>query len=486
MYSITWILQNFLHGYLKPTTLPAESIHNEAGGQGPLNRKPPPSYVSLETPLHPLEDLPPAYDPSTWWLDGQIPAYPHFQDGETIRFHVKAIKRALFQYILEGCRLLSERTDNHSLLSSITQHELLWKAAISVHKYGVLYLAARWECREEFLPAVESNHHLFTKINIFLSCNYNVIRAINYGVHRLVNSSTFTVDYQRRLIPPTAISAIGVSHIAVRAQDFEGDSVRMLDNFSAIWDLHDFAHLSAASVSPSLYGSKYFTHLIKLPSELTALIRSPKMQTADPTPRYSDGVVFSELLTVLFTSEMEAVQRAEKVHTYVSLTNTLAEYVSDYLMGRRELQHQSTREMLRVKHPIRAVELATLVQNKAYELTASEIEQRVFTRGGPAGDSRDDLERLSPFERIKFLAGCRRWLYFEMRNTIKHRAHRLAYQKVAERMLAPENGVSITSDDHLLLAGVLKNIQYQDWESDRKVNLWQMIKDLEAGVDMHC
>ncbi|KGO64284.1 hypothetical protein PEX1_045680 [Penicillium expansum] len=484
MYSITLILQKFLHGYLKPVSPPAKSIPNEEGGQQSQNRKPRPCCVS--TPLRPFEDLPPTYDPSTWWLDGEIPASPHFWDGERIRSHVKAIKGVLFQYTLEGCKLMLERTNNQPLLSSITQHELLWKAAISVHKYGVVYLASRWECREEFLPTVESNHHLFTEINAFLSCNDNVIRVINYGVHRLVNSSTFTVDYETRLIPPTAISAIGVSHIAVRAQDFEGDSVRMLDNPSAIWDLHDFAHLSAASVSPSLYGSKYFTHLVKLPCELTALIRSPKMRTADPNPRYSDGLVFSELLTVLFTAEIEAVERTEKVHTYVSLTNTLAEYVADYLMGTRELQHLTTGKMLRVKNPIRAVELATLVQNKAYELTASEIEQRVLTRGGPARDSRDELDNLSAFERIKFLAGCRIWLYFEMRNTIKHRAHRLAYQKVAERMLAPETGVSVTSNDYLLLKGVLKSIRYEDWESDGGVNLWQMIKDLEAGVDTHC
>jgi sarcosine oxidase delta subunit len=398
---------------------------------------------------------------------------------------VKAIKRVLLQNILEGCKLLLERTENRVLLLSMAQHELLWKAAVSVHKYGVLYLAARWECREEFQLAIESNQQLFTEINIFLSYNDNAIRAINYGVHRLVNCSTFTVDYQTRLIPPTAISAIGVSHIAVRAQDFKGDSVHMLDNPPAIWDLHDFAHLSAASVCPDLYGSKYFAHLIELPSELTAWIRSLKMHTVDPTPRYSDGVLFSELLTVLFTSEIEAVQRAEKVHTYTSLADTLAEYVADYLMGRCELQLLTMGRMLRVKNPIHAVELATLVQNKAYELTASEIEQRVFTSGGPAGDSRHELDRLSAFERIKFISGCRRWLYFERRNTIKHRAHRLAYQKVAERMLASENGVSITSNDRVLLSGILKSIPYQDCESNGNVNLRQMIKDLEAGIDTH-
>jgi hypothetical protein len=336
MYPIAQIVQKFLQRSLKPVGQPAGSIRNDADGQEPQNREPPP-YCTLETPLRPFENLPPAYDPSTWWLDGQVSAYPHFRDGETIRFHVEAIKRVLLQNILEGCKLLLERTDNYLLLPSMAQHELLWKAAISVHKYGVVYLAARWECREEFLPAIESNQQLFADINIFLPYNDNAIRAINYGVHRLVNSSTFTVDYQTRLIPPTAISAIGVGHIAVRAEDFKEDSVRILDNRSAIWDLHDFAYLSAASVCPDLYGSKYFTHLIKLPSELTALIRSSKMHTADPTPRYSDGVLFSELLTVLFTSEIEAVQRAERVHTYLSLTDTLAEYVADYLMGRCEL-----------------------------------------------------------------------------------------------------------------------------------------------------
>lgn len=62
----------------------------------------------------------------------------------------------------------------------------------------------------------------------------------------------------------------------------------------------------------------------------------------------------------------------------------------------------------------------------------------VFTRGGPAGNSKDALDNLCTFERIKFLAGCRRWLYLkcEILSNTTH-AHRLAYQKVAERMPAP-------------------------------------------------
>ncbi|WEW59733.1 hypothetical protein PRK78_005213 [Emydomyces testavorans] len=433
--------------------------------------------IPPETNINLFEDLPTTYDPSTWWLDGHSPAHPHFDEARRIQSWVKVIKQPLFQYILEGCKILLERADDTGLLSSIDQHELLWKAGVSMLKYGVVYLATRSECREEFLPAIDSHANLFRKIDSFLSADAHGIRAMNYGVHRLVNSGTLTVDHQQRLVPPTAISSIGPGHITVRAQDFGGDSVWLLDNPRPIWDLHDFAHLTAASLSPDLFGSKYFVHLIKLPPKLTALIRSPKMKTAEPTPRYSDGVVFSELLTVLFTAEVEAVQKGEKTHTYASLTETLANYVAEYLLGQRELQHLTTGTMLRMEEPISAVRLAVLVQNKAYELTASEIEQRVLTRGGPVGDMKDELDGLTASERIRFLAGCRRWMYFEVRNTIKHRAHKLAYQKVAQQMLKQSNA-SKAGNDRVLLERIMDNIHYQGWEAGRVPNLWQTILDM--------
>ncbi|KAE8138043.1 hypothetical protein BDV38DRAFT_292447 [Aspergillus pseudotamarii] len=476
MESLFTAVQTLLRETLKAPSLKPTHSNDKQPPNKPLH----PTSISSEIHLSPFEELPPAYEPSTWWLDGHCPAHPHFNNADRIRLRTKEVKRPLFQYILEGCRILLGRVDNMSLLLSFDQHETLWSAAISVQKFGVVYLATRSECRDEFLPAVESNLDLFNEIVTFLSHDNNAIRAINYGVHRLVNSNTFTVDYQTKLVPPTAISSIGPNHIAVREKDFEADSTDMLDKSSAIWDLHDFAHLTAASVCSELYGSKYFTHLIKLPSKLTALIRSPKMKTADPTPRCSDGVVFSELLTVLFTSEIEAVQRAEKTHTYASLVETLAEGVADYLMGKRELQHLTTGVMLKAKKPISAVQLAILVQNKAYELTASEIEQRVMTRGGPAADSRDELDGRSSLERIGFLAHCRRWLYFEMRNTIKHRAHKLAYKKVAERMLAQGDDGSITSDDRVLLEQILDHIRYEGWESKGVVNLWQTVIDMNT------
>ncbi|EFR00364.1 hypothetical protein MGYG_03366 [Nannizzia gypsea CBS 118893] len=445
-----------------------------------------PRYRLTAAPLRPAETqlsifkpVSIAYEPSSWWLDGHCPAHPHFENAGRIQFWVKTIKQPLLRYIIEGCELLLERAGNKALTRSIAQNNALWRAAVSIHKYGVIYLATRSDCREEFLRIVKSNPKLFDEIDVFLSADQNATRAINYGVHRLVNSGTLTVSHETYLVPPRAISSIGINHVVVRASDFEGDSICLLDEPSAVWDLHDFAHLTAASLSPELFGSKYFSHLTKLPRKLTALIRSPKMKTANPSPRCSDGVIFSELLTPLFAAEVEAARRGSKAHTYLSLTEILANKLADYLMGRCKLQHLSSGKMLSMEdEPITAVQLAVLLQNKSYELTASEIEQRVLTRGGPVGDTNDDLDNLTGAKRIEALARCRRWRYFEVRNTIKHRAHKLAYKKVAERMMAD---CTQSVSDKALLECILDVIDYASWEKDGVCNLWQVVTDEEVS-----
>lgn len=86
----------------------------------------------------------------------------------------------------------------------------------------------------------------------------------------------------------------------------------------------------------------------------------------------------------------------------------------------------------------------------------------VFMRGGPSGNSK------KPGHVWENQIPCG---LSEMWNTIKHHAHRLAYQKVAEHMLAPYNGVLFTSNGYVLLSGVQKSIRYQNWESGRGVNI---------------
>jgi hypothetical protein len=70
---------------------------------------------------------------------------------------------------------------------------------------------------------------------------------------------------------------------------------------------------------------------------------------------------------------------------------------------------------------------------------------------------------MSAVQRIEYLSSSWSWLYFEIRNTIKHCAHKLACQKVAERMLAQEDEFSITGSDRILLRATFENIHYQGW-----------------------
>jgi len=423
-----------------------------------------------------FEELSDSYDPVNHWLDGFCPDHPCFDNAFEIQRLVAIVKGQLLEYVLEGCLRLLERLQKSDLQETFSEDKYLWQGAISMHKYGVVYLGSRSDCRQVFLPALHGNERQFQKIEAFLSSDRNATRAINYGVHRWVNASNITVEHPGRLIPPRAISTTSLHHIAVRPVDFEGPTSKMLDETEPQWDLHDFSHHTVSSLSPSLYGSKYFTHLVKLPPRLTALIRSPGMKTGDPKPRCSDGVVFSELLTEQFHSEMKLAKEMEEKPTYRALTERIASTLSRYLLGEQKLLHPTSGIEISMQKPITVEQLAVLAQNKAYELTASELEQRVLTRGGPASDARDEMDMMSLAERVRFLAANKSWMFFEVRNTIKHRAHKLAYQLVAAQMIEWSED-RLSSQDRELVELTISAMRYQGWQQGEVPNLWQAIID---------
>ncbi len=327
------------------------------------------------------------FDPTRYWLDRLSPAHPLFEDADRIDDIVCAIKGDLIDAILVGCKTLLECRPDASLFptlilcETLERNPLLWKAIISVQKYGVIYLASRGEAKTlHRIYLAEKN--AADQIDQFLRHNGNFHRVVNFGVRRFINNSTNHVIYPEKLVPPNAISSIGYRSFAVRERDFTVTTREaLLDDTSVLWDLHDFAHQSTASLAPELYGSKYFSDLQYLPPRATALIRSPGMRTAEKGPKISDGLVFSELLTGIYTSEVENSSRALKQHRYASLERALATAIADYLLGKRSLLHPSTGKTLQLDAAISLPQLAVLAQNKAYELSASEIEQRVFTRG---------------------------------------------------------------------------------------------------------
>ena len=134
--------------------------------------------------------------------------------------------------------------------------------------------------------------------------------------------------------------------------------------------------------------------------------------------------------------------------------------------------------MLRLENRITISELAVLLQNKSYELTASDIEQRVFTRGGPEGDERDKLDDLDLAQRISTLAESKEWMYFEVRNTVKHRAHKTAYRIVAEQY--QEESLENSTEDRKLLEAVFATLDYQGWQDLGPPNLWKLVGELHC------
>lgn len=256
-------------------------------------------------------------------------------------------------------------------------------------------------------------------------------------------------------------------------------SEALLDDTSARWDFHDLAHQTTVTLTSSLYGTKFFSDLQYLPSCATILTRSRGIRTADKGPLFSDGLAFSELLTGVYTSEMGYGSRALSQHTYASLESTLATAIAGYLLRKTSLIH------LRKDTPAWHWEQCVSISRAGSEqnlwvacIRESEMEQRVFVRGGPEDDKRDTLDKLNTGQRLKYIANNRAWMYFEVRNTIRHRAHKAAYRRVAESY--QHSSDRLIADDVKLLHAIVKALDYTDWEIGGLPKLWVLTVKLSS------
>ena len=437
-----------------------------------------PECQNLPTRIPLFADVQDRYHPEVHWLDGSVPQHPFFHDSSRIQDIICEIKTRLAENLLIGCvKLVNSLPRPHTadvavLGRSLQAHPGLWIAVLSAQKYGTIYWVSRSEARSSFWPLVRNHLAEAGRIDRFLRRDGMACRAFNYAVFCLVKGHWLKVEHATKLVPPNAISCIGNGAIAVRKRDFEGSADEVLNDPSPMYDLHDFSHLATATLSPELYGNKYFSHLVNLGPRLTALIRSPGTKTASG-PKLSDGMLFSEILTDLYTCEAELHLSRQVAHCYGSLEKKLAQRLAGYLLGGTALHHMSTQTLIRVDEPITPIQLAVLAQNKAYELTASEMEQRLFTRGGGDGDEGDVLGAMTGIERIEYLSTSKSWLYFEVRNTIKHRAHKEAYRLVALHFMA--NQVQVD-----LVAKILENLDYEDWREGRRLDLWAVLKGVRG------
>ncbi len=159
-----------------------------------------------------FEDVPNEYDE---WLDGFVPDHPYFDKDALIQAVVLTIKDVLFHKILNGCAELLkalhlQNADQSDILTiSLSQNQVLWKAIISGHKYGVIYLCSRTDALNLDSSVIQQCPTEARLINEFLSQDSSAIRAINYGVRQFIHDDRIQTTLAARFVPPHAIAAIG-------------------------------------------------------------------------------------------------------------------------------------------------------------------------------------------------------------------------------------------------------------------------------------
>ena len=118
-----------------------------------------------------FEDVP-DYDD---WLDGTVPGHPHFEEHAQIQDIVATLKGLLLDKILDGCEKLVQNVEHQSFdlftisSTSLRNNPGLWKAVISGHKYGVIYLCSRSDARNAYLDVVQKSPLEVQLVNNFLS-----------------------------------------------------------------------------------------------------------------------------------------------------------------------------------------------------------------------------------------------------------------------------------------------------------------------------
>ena len=223
---------------------------------------------------------------------------PKFDEVYKIKENVSYIKIQYKKLLFEGLKNL-KNSGIENLEINDKYNKKLWILACQLYKYGRIYFISRSEVQESYLLA-KSNFLIINKMLSVLESNFIGNRVHNYAFYNYIISSKNNLIFKDELIPKNAVCAISSNTYAVRKADFNKESkYNPIDSNEVLYDLHDLAHILAASLSSSLYGCKYFYYLDKLPDYYKNLIKSQKLKTLNAI-QFSDGLVFSQLSRVIF------------------------------------------------------------------------------------------------------------------------------------------------------------------------------------------
>ena len=356
------------------------------------------------------------------WLKENKPHLPSFDRSEEIGVQAANIKKHILSDMLEGLELIM--ADNPTIAEKFgnIDDEIVLCSCLTKN-YGTIYFINRKEIDElgdkvflnkaelDFIDPIVVEHNLTNKL-----LNYAILKFL-LSLHKM----GFLYDSPIPL-PPYSFWSYKPNKIYVRYEDLIQTPEEILRCADALYDVHDFAHFLCTLIDDSLYGSKLFGDFRKLDSHLQNLILSSKF--LDPDSFYfTDNMLFRQLSLSLFDSAWE--KRWSQTKTEEFITGEL----HSYLKGDTKILHPYSDATIKAKRPLNGEELCVLIQNKCYELPASEMEEQLFIRGRESHE-KDPLTNLSTWSFFKKVKNSGLF-YFEIRNFVRHRAIRNAYSLYA-------------------------------------------------------
>jgi hypothetical protein len=337
--------------------------------------------------------------------------------------------------------------------------------AAQATRYGAVYWLTRYDAERALLVGECQDGGLLNAFGEWFEQTDVLHRLWHAAVKCFIVHGPRRRVLDDRYVPPGGFQPLGGDGICLRRVDLAdllGDASQ-----TKVFDLHDFAHQAAASLSGELYGNRLHSAAFAgLPEQLIDLVAG---FASTRTPQHSDGTVFAGYLGHLF-NEHGHYRDPEWI-----IASELADLLLPYMLGEGALYLPSAGQTITPSRSVNVVELAMLAANKAYEAPASELEQLMFTRGG--SDGRDELQDMTTAERVYAIASLRDRTFHEARNTLKHRAQAIAYERTLEQLWRHGN---LDADERALALATIRHLRFEDFRLGRRRDLFA---DVAAYID---
>jgi hypothetical protein len=399
------------------------------------------------------------------WRGGLNSVLPSF-DTHRVFGVCRELRGEIRTHLLSSLRDLRRDVEGPTQAGAHSSEVLL---AAEASRYGAIY----WLTSRDARTACASRELDSTLID-----EYGAWFEAGGTLHRLWSKAiaAFLYDRERRhlitdrFVPKGGFQPLGAGTVCIG----EADLAKLTGAGSsslAMLDLHDLAHQAAASLCPELYGNRLHSRAFhQLPAQLRDLVAG---FDSTRTPQHADGTVFGGFLSHLFNESVD-VDAPE-----AEIVEHLAKAIMPYMLGEGALFLPASGAWTQASRSVDVYEAAVLAQNKAYELPASELEQLMFTRGGL--DGRDQLANMSTSERVRAIGRLQGRTYHEARNTLKHRAQALAYQRTVEELWRRHDLSDAQRD---LAARTFRHLRFQDHRSGMRRDLFRDVATVLSNTEV--